>query len=233
MADPPLTPAQQLYLEAFDDLLAARVAGAAFEARGRMGRMLNYMLAERGLSLAWGTRWRDSLVVRLAERRRDLEDPVVNDPRPASMTIFADDAIVFQVLGRPQPAGSKKGFKNPHTGRVIITDDAKKSRPWKQQVAGAAAAHVDGRLLTGPVRLDVVFYLARPKGHHGTGRNSGTVKRSAPEYPTVKPDTTKLLRAVEDALTGTCWRDDAQVVVQTARKLYGAPERCEVRITRL
>ena len=41
---------------------------------------------------------------------------------------------------------------------------------------------------------------------------------------------TKLVRAVEDALTGLVWRDDAQVVVQTVRKRYGHPERAEVLV---
>lgn len=152
------------------------------------------------------------------------------------VTIFVSgETVEFEVLGRPQPAGSKKAFKHPHTGRIIVTDDAKKSAPWKQQVAGAAAAQLelDGELLRGPLKLEVCFYLARPKGHYGSGRNAGVLKASAPEYPAVKPDTTKLLRAVEDALTGVVWADDAQVVDQAAYKRYGAPERCRVRITQL
>lgn len=138
--------------------------------------------------------------------------------------------IEFEVLGRPQPAGSKRAFKHPHTGRIIVKDDAKGSRPWKQQVSGAAAAAYAGELLAGPLRLEVTFFLARPKGHYGTGRNIGLVRASAPGYPIVKPDTTKLLRAVEDALTGVLWRDDAQVIDQRAMKLYGTPERCLVTV---
>jgi Holliday junction resolvase RusA-like endonuclease len=141
--------------------------------------------------------------------------------------------VEFKVLGRPQPAGSKKGFKNPKTGRIIIVDDAKNSRPWKQQVAGTASSHRGHELLTGPLMLDVTFVLQRPKGHYRTGKNSHLLRDSAPEYPTVKPDTTKLLRAVEDALNGIVWRDDAQVVTQIARKVYGSPERMEVRIDEL
>ena len=44
----------------------------------------------------------------------------------------------------------------------------------------------------------------------------------------MRPDATKLVRAVEDALTGLVWRDDAQVVIQTVRKRYGHPERAEI-----
>jgi Holliday junction resolvase RusA-like endonuclease len=39
-------------------------------------------------------------------------------------------------------------------------------------------------------------------------------------HPTVKPDLTKLLRAVEDALTGVVWRDDSQIIHQVVNKEY-------------
>lgn len=153
--------------------------------------------------------------------------------------------IAFTVLGRPQPAGSKRAFAvrkgGVPTGRVAITDDAKKSRPWKQEVAGAAriAFYEDAghrrpsALLTGPVTVRVEFFFARPKGHYGTGRNARVVKASAPDFPAVKPDIDKLSRAVMDALTGVVWRDDAQVVTKLATKRYGTPERCEIAVREL
>lgn len=140
--------------------------------------------------------------------------------------------IAFTVLGRPAPAGSKRAFPNPRTGGVIVADDSKRSRPWKSQVAWEASEAADG-LLQGPLALDVVFVLARPKSHWRTGANSHLLRASAPVFPTVKPDATKLLRAVEDACTGIIWTDDAQVVDQRARKVYGVPERCVVRVRRL
>lgn len=139
--------------------------------------------------------------------------------------------ISFVVTGHPEPAGSKRAFVNPRTGRAQVVDANRKAAPWKQQVAGVVASLTDGVQFTGPVRLDVTFVLARPKGHFGTGRNAGKLKRSAPAFPATRPDTTKLLRGVEDALTDAgLWRDDAQVVEQTARKEYGTPERCEVTV---
>lgn len=80
----------------------------------------------------------------------------------------------------------------------------------------------------GPLALAVVFYRPRPQGHFGSGRNSGRLRDSEPGYPTTKPDTTKLLRGVEDALTGILWRDDSLVCVQQAEKRYGEPARIEV-----
>jgi Holliday junction resolvase RusA-like endonuclease len=85
----------------------------------------------------------------------------------------------------------------------------------------------------GPLGLAATFTLRRPKGHFGTGRNARKLKPSAACWPVVKPDATKLLRAIEDALTGVVWTDDAQVVEQLATKRYGEPEGAHVEIWRL
>ena len=140
----------------------------------------------------------------------------------------------FTALGRPQPGGSKRSFQ-AKTGQTIVKDDNPKAKPWQAVVAAAAreAMDGDGQLLTGPLFLSVAFYLARPGGHFGTGRNAGAVKDSAPRYPATRPDATKLLRALEDGLTGVAWRDDAQVVIQLARKRYGTPERADIIIEEL
>lgn len=72
----------------------------------------------------------------------------------------------------------------------------------------------------------VEFFLPRPKGHFGVHG----VKRSAPKYPTVRPDATKLMRPLEDALTGIVWKDDSRIVEQVVRKSYGDPPRAEVKV---
>src|SRR5437867_2655341 len=76
-------------------------------------------------------------------------------------------------------------------------------------------------LIDDAVSLDVTFYRPRPKNHYG----SKGLRPSAPDYPTTKPDRGKTLRAVEDALTGVVWRDDAQVCDGPVRKRYGEPAR--------
>lgn len=75
-------------------------------------------------------------------------------------------------------------------------------------------------LLTGPIDLDVCFFLPRPKGHYGTGRNAGIVKPSAPQFPAVRPDADNYLKFVKDCLNGLVWKDDGQVVKVTAEKRY-------------
>ena len=78
----------------------------------------------------------------------------------------------------------------------------------------------DNVLLTGPIAMVVTFYMPRPKGHYGTGRNACRLKPSAPEYHIVKPDTDNLVKFVKDCLNGIVWKDDCQVYKIHALKEY-------------
>lgn len=131
--------------------------------------------------------------------------------------------IAFTIHGTPRPAGSKR-----HVGNgVIIDSSGAKGREWRASIQEAAREHA-GELLRGPLQLVANFYFPRPKGHYRTGKNSGFLSSSAPHFPTSRPDTTKLLRALEDALSQVIWKDDSQIVSQHASKNYGEPARCEV-----
>jgi len=135
--------------------------------------------------------------------------------------------VRFFVAGRPATAGSKRVFLNRKTGKPIVTDDNKRSRPWKDSVKAAALEAMHDHAMFGrAVALDVAFsfVLARPKGHFGSGRNADRLKPEAPRYPATRPDALKLSRAVEDACTGIVWHDDAQIVSERLFKTYGEPQ---------
>lgn len=132
--------------------------------------------------------------------------------------------IEFFVPGIARPGGSKTGYVNPRTKRFVIVPASKKTKPWMDTVRWIAGIECKRMCLwTDPVLLTLVFYRPRPKGHFGTGRNAGRLKDSAPDYPTIMPDLTKLIRATEDGLTGVIWKDDSQVVAQQTFKLYADP----------
>lgn len=129
---------------------------------------------------------------------------------------------MFTVVGKPEPAGSKKAVSIPGRQFTQVVDANRKAAPWKKTVATTALGSMIGRaLLEGPLALTLDFVVLRPQGHYGTGRNASVVKASAPVFPTSKPDVLKLARAVEDALTGVVWIDDAQIVAEALTKSYG------------
>jgi Holliday junction resolvase RusA-like endonuclease len=139
--------------------------------------------------------------------------------------------IVLKVFvpGKAEPAGSKTAFpisnkdgpvKRANGSQVVVVTDANvNSKPWQDWLKTRVPKQTP--LLDGPLFLKVQVVNKRPKGHFGTGNNSTTLKANAPRYKTSKPDTTKLVRGIEDALTGHVWVDDSLIVEQTASKIYG------------
>ncbi len=136
--------------------------------------------------------------------------------------------IRLTVPGIPRPQGSKR-----HVGRGIMVESSKLLGPWRERVALAAQASMEGREpIEGPVHLAARFYFQRPRAHFGSGRNSDKLKPSAAEHPQGRPDLSKLVRAVEDSLSGIVFRDDAQIVSLAGTcKLYGTPPRAELVVS--
>lgn len=135
--------------------------------------------------------------------------------------------VQFTVWGVPQPGGSKTAGRRLD-GRTFVRDSNPKAAPWKDNVSRVAGAIMGTRpLFRGPLQMVVVFYVPRPKGHFG----ARGLRPSAPKFPTKRPDLTKLLRPLEDALTGVCVGDDSQFVKQLLEKRWGEPARAEVTIT--
>lgn|SRR5215471_206026 len=122
--------------------------------------------------------------------------------------------------GLPVPQGSKRAISSK--GRTFLVDDNKDNlKPWRQEIAGLAIEEMQGDgPWSGPVSVRVMFFLPRPRGHFGKGRNEEQLRPSAPIAPHVKPDVDKLARAILDALTGTVFHDDAQVVDLNCSKVY-------------
>lgn len=111
---------------------------------------------------------------------------------------------------------------------AAITTDNKNLKPWRQQLTQTAlevtlGPHAPENLPFPkhvPVALGLHFFIEKPA--------SIAKKR---QYPAVKPDLSKLLRCVEDSLTGVVYHDDAQIVSYShIEKSYGTPERCEITV---
>ena len=140
------------------------------------------------------------------------------------MDADTDLLCAFTVLGEAAPQGSKTRTKFGG-----IREANPRTRPWRQAVAAEAEYAMSERLPTsGPVELLIRYYFPRPLGHFGSGRNADLLKPSAPEHKTTAPDTSKLNRAAEDAMSGIVYRDDAQIVHTDAWKFYGSPARAEI-----
>jgi crossover junction endodeoxyribonuclease RusA len=75
--------------------------------------------------------------------------------------------------------------------------------------------------------------MPRPRSHYRTGKLSHELRADAPVLHTGKPDAIKMARAVEDALTGILWNDDAQICAETIEKIYGSKPGCKLTLVEL
>jgi crossover junction endodeoxyribonuclease RusA len=111
-------------------------------------------------------------------------------------------------MGRPAPQGSKKSI-----GQNRFIEASKFLPAWRSAVRVAAETAVtlgSWDRVSGPVELEVMFYLDRPS----------TISRTKRLYPIVPPDLDKLARSCLDPLTGLIYDDDSQVIRLLAWKTY-------------
>ena len=115
--------------------------------------------------------------------------------------------VEFSVPGRAASRGSKRAFRTK-SGRINLVDN-KRSYEYMDAIKKCARAAMAGRpAVDGPVLLEWSAYFARPKCHY---RKAG-LKPDAPIYYTQTPDCSKIVRAIEDAMTGVVYGDDKQIV---------------------
>jgi crossover junction endodeoxyribonuclease RusA len=135
----------------------------------------------------------------------------------------------FFVAGQPASQGSKTAMPRiirDQSGRqraiANMIEQDKNLKPWRFAVAQVAKLMLPSDWKTdGVFMLGVIFFLQRPKTHYAA---NGSLKRNAPVFHAQHKDCDKMIRAIGDALTGTCYDDDALIVSVTGLKLFSTPE---------
>ena len=89
--------------------------------------------------------------------------------------------------------------------------------------------------LVGPLAIDLLFVMPRPKAHYGTGKNAKILKPKAPTFHAGKKrfDIDNCVKFTLDCLNELVYEDDGQVAVISAMKRYGKRPRTEIFIREL
>jgi len=110
----------------------------------------------------------------------------------------------------------------------LVELKASEETTWLKAASFAMSDLSLGKLI-GPVDLRVDFFMPRPKSHYRLS-GTGPLKDGAPVYHVQKPDATKLLRSVEDALNDVVWKDDVQVSdIQVTKRWAPQPQHDDVK----
>ncbi len=132
--------------------------------------------------------------------------------------------IRFFAPGEPkgQPRARAFAMRGAAGSRPMIRMyDPSTAEGWKSSIAAAAQPFLPQTPLASALVVNLHFVMPRPASHYGSGKNSSTLKPTAPHWYAKKPDRDNLDKAVLDALTTLgMWGDDAQVVDGRVGKRY-------------
>ena len=135
--------------------------------------------------------------------------------------------ITFTIAGEAVAKGRAKAARR---GNFISMYTPKKTVDYEKQVAEAAKAAMAGlNPIEGAVHLTVRIYRQIPKSWSLKKQRAAALGEI---FPTAKPDTSNIIKAIEDGSNGILWRDDSQVVDTVASKRYGTP-RAEIEVRAL
>jgi Holliday junction resolvase RusA-like endonuclease len=133
--------------------------------------------------------------------------------------------IAFTIPGEPQGKG------RPRVGR--IADHASMFTPAKTAAYEGLIAHAAQQAMAGaaPVEcacaVQVSITVSVPRSW---SKKKAAAALLGEVYPTTKPDTDNVVKAVFDGMNGVVWRDDVQAVDLAVRKRYGATPGVFVRV---
>lgn len=138
------------------------------------------------------------------------------------------DEIRLVVYGEPK---AQKRHRHFNRGNFSGTYDP--SKDDKESFASILQKEAPEKPLEGALSLELVFYMARPKSHFRTGKNSDMLKDSAPEFHTGRPDIDNICKFCQDSLNGIYFKDDALICKLSATKIYSDRPRTEILIKTL
>jgi Holliday junction resolvase RusA-like endonuclease len=133
------------------------------------------------------------------------------------------------ILGDPKPQPRHRHYWA--FGHSNTYDPAKAD---KGTFASIVQRDAPAEPLNCPIMLEINFFMGRPKGHYGVGKNAYILKPNAPEWHTSRPDLDNLEKFVKDALNKIYWKDDSIICQTICRKIYSdRTPRTEINIESL
>lgn len=145
--------------------------------------------------------------------------------------------IAFTVPGPPVGKGrhrvrplmrNNKPVLGPGGRPMVQTYAPEESVSYEGKVALAAHRVMDGRaLLQGAIGMNVFIDVLVPQSWSARKRNDALAGRLR---PTMKPDCTNVIKAIEDGLNGVVYCDDVQIVEGSFRKWYATTPSVRVEV---
>lgn len=128
-----------------------------------------------------------------------------------------------EVVGKARPRFSR-------VGGYVKTYTPKKTSDYEAKIKAAYLDEVQYQPMRfankEPLEIVVNAYFEIPK----SASKKAKTRMLLEEYPTKKPDSDNVLKAVADALNGVAYTDDSQIVTATVNKIWSETPKLEVTL---
>ena len=124
--------------------------------------------------------------------------------------------FTLDLIPQTMQSESRVGAVKTKTGKLRgMVFSTKKKKDYLAQIALLARPYAPREPWEGPIHLELLFVLPRPKYAMHKSYNDGLI------WAPVQSDLTNLEKACEDGLTGAgFWKNDGQVVRKKSRKVF-------------
>lgn len=161
---------------------------------------------------------------RIRQTHRQKQRQVKTERQRQSMS----NNIQLTILGSPK--AQKRAKACQIAGHINIYDPSSKDKGDLLRIIQDKAPE---KPFSNPIVLTVCYFMPRPKGHYGTGKNTGKLKDNAPVWHTKKPDVDNLAKILFDVMSKVFFYDDSQICKLTVLKIYDEKPRTEILIEEL
>lgn len=136
--------------------------------------------------------------------------------------------VSFSVPGIPHGKGRPRAVVVNGHARVFTP---KATRVEEGAVRLIAKSAMRGQPpIDGPVEVEIIAYMPIPRSWSGAAQRRAMVGLI---QPTGRPDLDNLFKTYGDGMNAIVYRDDAQVVAISVRKVYSLEPRTEIRVLSL
>lgn len=117
------------------------------------------------------------------------------------------------------PRGKESVRFNPITKMATKAPTTRRYEAVLAELIALVNAAMGVRVIEGPVSLEAVFLLQRPAKFDKRDKSGALAVPATYQFCTTKPDADNIIKSLQDAMKAQ-WRDDSQVCVLAATKLY-------------
>ena len=136
--------------------------------------------------------------------------------------------MTIQFTANVEPRGKQRA-RQVMRGGYVHSYTPRETVEFEREIGKACMIACKGVQMpeNAPLYLEAIFYMPIPKSVPKWLRERMMTEQV---YHTKKPDTSNILKSVEDAIIGIAYKDDAQIACECTKKVYSERPRVEVTI---